>query len=194
MAVNIRPATYEDIPQIHSIYEYYVLKTVVTFLVNPPPLTYISERFKSTEERGLPYLVAVDKSPTESGDEPIVGYAYASGFRGFMLGYAHTVEITIFLHPDHRGRGVGNKLMEQLLQQLRGKVHISRESSGNGQLPEPLKVEVKQVLAIMSVDEEGPGGGMALRDWYRKWGFEEVGHLRKVGHKKGRWYAGLIPG
>jgi phosphinothricin acetyltransferase len=38
----------------------------------------------------------------------------------------------------------------------------------------------------MAVDEDAPGQGLALRDWYRRWGFEEVGRLQGVGYKKGR--------
>ena len=45
----------------------------------------------------------------------------------------------------------------------------------------------KQLLAIMSVDTDGPGQGWGLRDWYVNFGFVQVGQLKDVGWKKGRW-------
>jgi phosphinothricin acetyltransferase len=43
------------------------------------------------------------------------------------------------------------------------------------------------VMAVMSVDETSWKNGLGLRDFYVKHGFEEVGHLKKVGHKFDRW-------
>jgi hypothetical protein len=37
------------------------------------------------------------------------------------------------------------------------------------------------------VDEEGWKGGLGLRDWYVNWGFTEVGRMKGVGWKLGRW-------
>jgi L-amino acid N-acyltransferase YncA len=182
MATHIRPASDDDIAQIHSIYEYYVLNTVVSFLIKKPPLDYIESRFKASRERGLPYLVA--RKDVSDGAPQIIGYAYASPFRGFMLGYGHSVEMTIFCHPDHRGQGVGSSLMKELLRLLQGTKHVGREVGYEDQTSE---FEIKSVMAIMSVDEEREDKGLGLRDWYVNWGFTEVGRLKKIGFKKGRW-------
>jgi len=50
------------------------------------------------------------------------------------------------------------------------------------------ETRIGEVLAIMAVEEEGEGKGLALRDYYKRWGFREVGTLEKVGFKFGRWY------
>jgi len=180
---TIRPATEADLPQIREIFEHYVLNTVVSFLIQRPPLSYITRRYEDTIERNLPYLVAVQST---SGSEKVVGYAYASAFRGFMLGYGHSVEITIFCDPNHVGKGVGSLLMKELLSQLRKTKHVSKEASHDEQ---PHEFEIKRVMAVMAVDDTAPGNGLALRDWYLKWGFEEVGRLKKIGFKNGREYA-----
>jgi L-amino acid N-acyltransferase YncA len=178
MSIKIRSATVEDLPQIQPIFEYYVLNTVVSFLVQKPPPDYIRSRYEASKERNLPYLVAEDSS---SGK--IVGYSYASAFRGFMLGYGHSVEMTIFCHPDYKGRGIGSRLMEEILKALHETKHISYEA---GYEDKPVEFTIRNIFAIMSVDETAPQRGLALRDWYQKWGFEEVGRLKRVGFKNGR--------
>lgn len=182
MAPTIRPAHPSDLPQIHQIFAWYVANTVISFLVNPPPLSYVSSRYHSTLEQNMPYLVAIESSPGES--DRLIGYTYASGFRAFMLGYIRSVEMTIFVHPEHRGKGVGNALMKELLGQLKGRMHVLSEAPEDGEETVKVEREVGQVFAIMAVDEEGEGKG--LREWYEKWGFEVSGRLKKVGFKMGR--------
>jgi len=177
---KIRKATEQDLIQIRDIFEYYVLNTVVSFLIQTPPMSYIRSRYDDTIDRNLPYLVAVQ---SDSGSEKIVGYAYASAFRGFMLGYGHSAEMTIFCAPNNVGQGIGNLLMKELLFQLRKTKHVSKEASHEDK---PRQFDIKRVFAVMSVDDQGPRKGLALRDWYVKWGFEEVGRMKKVGFKNGR--------
>jgi L-amino acid N-acyltransferase YncA len=178
MAIEVRQAGNHDLPQVQAIFEYYVLNTVVSFLIQKPPSDYIKSRFEESKKRRLPYLVAI-----EADAGKIVGYAYASAFRGFMLGYGHSVEMTVFCHPEHRKKGIGDELMDELLKALRATKHISQEAGHEENLVE---FNIKKVFAVMAVDEAAPRGGLALRDWYMKWGFEEVGRLKGVGFKKDR--------
>ena len=171
-----------DLDQINSIFEYYVANTVVSFLIKDPPPEYVNSRFRACRERGLPYIVA--ERDNADGTPRIVGYASASAFRGFMLGYGHTAEMTIFSHPDHIGTGIGSVLMKDLLARLKATKHRFSEAGHEDDVKE---FEIHQVLAIMAVDDQRPDKGLGLRDWYKKWGFEEVGHLRRVGFKHGRW-------
>ena len=182
MAVYVRSALESDLAQIHSIFEYYVLNTVVSFLIKKPPLDYVKSRFEATRDRGMPYLVA--QQHDSDAPSQIVGYAYASPFRSFMLGYGHSVEMTIFCHPDYIGKGVGDSLMRELLQLLKKTKHVGREAGYEDQVEE---FEIKSVLAVMALDDEREDRGLGLRDWYVKWGFSEVGRLKNIGFKKGRW-------
>ena len=177
MTVIVRPATEDDLPQVRDIFEHYVLNTVVSFLVQKPPPDYIASRFQEITDRDLPYLVAADDR------NGIVGYSYASGFRGYMLGYGHTVEISLFCHPEHTNKGIGSQMMERLIASLRCAEHVTREV---GHEDSPQKHKVKKVMAIMALDEGAKGSGLVLSDWYKKWGFEEVGRLKGVGFKKGK--------
>ena len=178
MAPQVRPATGADLPGVLAIYNHYVLNTVTSFLVQEAKLDYVRGAFERAKERGLPYFVAV-----QDGD--VVGYAYASPFRGFMLGYGHSVEITIFLRPTYTKKGLGSRMMKALLDTLKITKHISREASYEDK---PIEFDVWNVMAIMSVDDKSEDGtcGMGLRDWYEKWGFKVVGRLEGIGWKKGR--------
>ena len=100
-----------------------------------------------------------------------------------MLGYGHSVEMTIFCHPEYKGKGIGNQLMDAILKALHETKHASKEA---GYEDNVVDFSVRKVFAIMSVDETAPGRGLGLRDWYCKRGFEEVGRLKGVGFKKGR--------
>lgn len=182
MAIVIRAAKIEDLPQARAIFAHYVLNTVVNFLHNVPSSESFQAKYEDIAKRQLPYIVAVEHASSDK-EEVVVGYAYATGFRGTSLGYAHTVEMSLFCHPEHTNRGIGGKLISELLNQLRQTKHLTRET---GYESAPLEAEVQKVMAVMAVDDTGRDQGLGLRDWYKKWGFEEVGRLKKVGHKKGR--------
>lgn len=179
MSAIIRPAVEADLAQVRDIFEHYVLNTVTTFLTQKPSLDYIATRFKDAVSRQLPYLVAVDPSH----DNKVVGYACASAFRGYMLSYGHTVEITLICHPQYTGQGIGSLLISELIARLKKTTHLAKEVGYEGN---QVEIPVKKVLAVMAVDESGAGQGLALRDWYTRWGFEQVGRMKGVGSKKGR--------
>ncbi|MEV0089200.1 N-acetyltransferase family protein [Saccharopolyspora sp. NPDC050642] len=97
---------------------------------------------------------------TLEGD--LVGYAYVSPWRP-KPAYRHTVENTIYLHPGHVGRGIGRHLLGELL----------RRAAAAG---------AHQVIAVIA-----DTGNPASEVLHRKAGFEAVGKLNEVGHKKGKW-------
>ncbi|KAJ9316743.1 hypothetical protein DTO271D3_2876 [Paecilomyces variotii] len=197
MSFQIRPATEADIPEVHAINTHYVTNTVATFLQNPAPLSSMFSKFRDFTDRGLPFLVAVDdvKSTRDTSErqQTVIGYTYLSPFRGAMLSYAPTVELSLFVHKDHTSRGVGSALLSALLEKLQGgKVkHLAREHAGDLEyevLAPDGGVPVRNVIACMALDAvDGKEGGEGLRKWYEKRGFVERGRLKSVGCKKGRW-------
>lgn len=193
--LKIRSATSSDLPQVQEIAAHYVRQTRVTFLQNPASQTMINAKFRDiTESRGLPYLVAIAKG--EEGDQDVVvGYTYLSPYRGHMLSYGATVELTLFVHPDHQSRAIGTELLTAVLESAKapGVLHRAREiivgddgventiwADGQG-------VRIRNILAVMAVDADGKENGEALRKWYIKRGFVERGRMEKFGFKKGRW-------
>ncbi|MFF0484485.1 GNAT family N-acetyltransferase [Streptomyces sp. NPDC004435] len=151
----IRPATENDLAAVAAIYAHYVDHTVVTFDETAPPLSFWRSRLAGLTERGLPFLVA-----ERAGR--VAGYAYASPWRT-KPAYRHSVENSVYLAPEHTGRGVGAALMEALV------AGCSRAG-------------VQQMIAVVA-DSGTAGASVAL---HRRLGFTEAGRLRSVGHKHGR--------
>ena len=81
------PADEQDIPQIQSIYEYYVLNSTATFEEIPPSIEEMAVRLQTTTGKGGVWLVA-----KELGKDIIFGYAYYGPYRE-RSGYRYTVEV-----------------------------------------------------------------------------------------------------
>lgn len=92
----------------------------------------------------------------------MIGYAYAGPFRE-RPAYDCTVEDSIYLAPEALGHGVGRALLAELIARC--------TQSG-----------YTQMLAVI-----GDSGNLASIGLHRAMGFEDVGVLRDVGHKFGRY-------
>jgi L-amino acid N-acyltransferase YncA len=150
----IRPAASCDLDAVAAIFSHYVTSSVITFEVTPPT----AEDWRRTRDdlaaRGLPFVVC-------ECDGEVVGYAYAAPWRT-KPAYRHTVESTIYLAPDHTGRGLGRRLLRAL----------QRHCALAG---------VEQMIAVIA--ESGNPASIAL---HRACGFIDAGRLRNVGRKHGR--------
>ncbi|KAJ5097639.1 hypothetical protein N7456_008360 [Penicillium angulare] len=197
LTVTYRQAQLSDLDQIRAINVHYILSTSLTFMRTPPQIETYVDKWRDLQARGLPYVVAVDETKTTPGEvDRVLGYAYLSPFRGHLLSYAPTVELSLFVRPDYQSISIGSRLLSELLDLVRdGKVHHVVEESDfdhidligcDGMLTEDYH-RVRNVIAVMAVDPEGRDGGEALRRWYIGRGFVEKGRLEKVGLKKGYW-------
>ena len=92
-----RAATDADVPAIADIYAHYVRHTTASFETEPPDAAEIARRRADILAAGLPWLVA-------ELDGAVTGYAYASRYRP-RGAYRFTVEDSIYIHPDHTGKG-----------------------------------------------------------------------------------------
>lgn len=97
----------------------------------------------------------------EEGGE-VLGYAYYAQFRE-RSAYRHTVENAIYVRDDVRGQGVGKALVQKLVDQA--------EAMG-----------FRQMLAVIGDSENTGSIGLHV-----SLGFRQVGVMRAVGVKFGRW-------
>jgi phosphinothricin acetyltransferase len=94
-------------------------------------------------------------------EEQVAGYAYVTQFRD-RAAYRFTAEDSIYVHPERMGRGIGKALLEALLER----------SAANG---------FRTIVAVIG------GAEPASVRLHASCGFVEVGRLRGVGFKFGRW-------
>ncbi len=105
--VLIREATREDLPQILNIYNDVILHTTAVYNYDPHTLEMRTEWFETKQQQGFPVFVA------EEG-EAIVGFSSFGPFRAWQA-YQYTVENSVYVKNDCRGKGVGKMLMEPLI-------------------------------------------------------------------------------
>lgn len=153
--IDIRAATEGDFDAITAIYDHHVRTGTGTFALEPPIRAEMVAAFRGYQGMRLPYLVA-------SADGTVTGFAYASPFRT-RPGYRYGVEDSVYIAPDHVGRGVGKALLTALIAQCtaRGLYHM--------------------YAVIGDSDNAGSIGVHAAC------GFTHTGTLPRAGFKFGRW-------
>jgi phosphinothricin acetyltransferase len=105
------------------------------------------------------------------GGYPVIGLEDAAGhllafgsygaFRAFPA-YKYTVEHSVYVHRDHRGRGLGRHIMQALVQ----------------------AAQRQDLHAMVGAIDDSNAGSIALHE---RLGFRRVGTLPQVGFKFGRW-------
>lgn len=108
MPFSIRPVRPEDAAALAAIYAPYTA-TCITFESPAPPAEEFAGRIAAVSAH-YPWLVC------ERDGAPI-GYAYAHRFRE-RAAYDWDAELSVYLAPEARGRGVGKALYSALLSLL----------------------------------------------------------------------------
>jgi phosphinothricin acetyltransferase len=150
----VRRASPDDADAIAAIYAHHVLNGTASFDEIPPTPAFWREKIETVLARGWPFLVAA------SGDQ-LVGYCYATQFRD-RPAYQFTCENSIYVHPDHLGKGVGRTLLAQLIE--------AAKAAG-----------FREMIAVIGGAEPA---SVAL---HRRLGFVEKGRMKSVGFKFGTW-------
>ena len=105
----IRNATIDDSAAISTIYNHYVLHTVVTFEEEPVTPIQMVKRVADVQAK-FPWLVY-------ELEGKVVGYAYANAWKP-RSAYRNTVESSVYLDPAYTGKGFGRALYETLIKRL----------------------------------------------------------------------------
>ena len=147
-------AAADDAPALLEVYGPYVRDTSVSFETSVPSEAEFRRRIGEISAR-FPYLVA------REGDA-VLGYAYAHPF-GERAAYDWTVETSIYLRQDCRGRGVGRMLYTALLELLR-------------------RQGVHTAAAVITVPNE------ASFSFHEAMGFTCRGIIPDAGYKLGAWH------
>ncbi|HEL2383502.1 TPA: N-acetyltransferase [Streptococcus suis] len=152
--IDIRSARTEDAADLVAIYAPYVETTAITFETEVPTVADFASRIKKTLEK-FPYLVAEEEGR-------IVGYAYASTYYA-RAAYDWTVELSVYVSSEARGKGIGSLLYDALEEELTAR-------------------GFKNFLACIALPNPA---SLALHE---KRGYEQVAHFKNVGYKFDTWH------
>jgi phosphinothricin acetyltransferase len=152
--MQIRDATGRDAAGIAEIYNDAVAHTTATWHTTLVDVADRASWIAARQARGFPVLVAV-------ADDDVLGYATYGDWRAWE-GYRFTVEHSVYVRSDRRGRGIGRLLMEDLVARAR--------AAGKHAMVAGIAAENTGSIAM-----------------HERLGFREVGRLPEVGAKFGRW-------
>jgi L-amino acid N-acyltransferase YncA len=155
----IRSATVDDMEAAAQIYGDCVLNGVASYELIAPDAAEMRRRFETVRDGGFPWIVA-------EIDAELVGYAYASPFRT-RPAYRYLVEDSVYLHREWRRRGIGNRLLSEL-------VAVCEEK------------RYRQMVAVIG------GAEIASIELHRRLGFTHSGTIEASGFKFGRWLDTVI--
>ena len=152
--MTIRPADPAlDAAACAAIYAPSVESTPISFELVPPDAAEFARRiehYSATHQ----FLVAEE-------DGEVVGYAYACRWAE-RAAYDWSVEVSVYVHGAHHGRGVGRALYAELFDRLRAQGF--RIAVAGVTLPNPASIGLHESM-----------------------GFEPIGALRDIGWKEGAW-------
>ena len=107
----IRPITQDDISSCLDIYNYEVVNGVATLDLEPRTLPEWQAWFE--EHQAAEHCIFIGLM-----NDVVVGYASLSPYRT-KDAFKSTVELSIYIHQEYRGKGVASKLMAHILDYAR---------------------------------------------------------------------------
>ena len=151
----LRLARLDDAEAIRQIYNREVTTSTVTFDIVPRSLD--EQRHYLSARSGAHAVIVA----TDGEDGAVLGYGALSPWRA-KPAYSTSVEDSVYVHPDHQGRGIGRVLLAEL-------------------------ISVATAHGFHALFARIVGGHEASIRLHQALGFEIVGTEREVGRKFGQW-------
>jgi phosphinothricin acetyltransferase len=150
---TIRQATHDDLPGILEITNDLIATSTAIYFDDPLTLDNRRQWLEHRQRLGYPVLVAEDEGR-------IAGFSSFGDFRPWP-GYRFTVEHSLLVRDDFRGKRIGEALAKGLW---------------------PIAARLGKHMIIAGVDAENAG---SIR-FHERLGFRKTAHLEEVGFKFGR--------
>jgi phosphinothricin acetyltransferase len=151
------------LPMILEILNEAILNSTALYDYKPRTMDMMREWWGNKLKGRYPVIAAVeDLTQEQGGTTPaFLGFASYGPFRQFPA-YKYTVEHSLYVHKNHRGRGVGQFLLQSIIARARDQdYHV-----------------------VVGGIDSGNTASIAL---HQKFGFELVATMPEVGFKFGRW-------
>jgi len=151
--IEIRDAVIGDAISIAGIFNYYVRESTVIFSNDCVSADEIARIIADGDDK-MPFLVA-------ECDGKVIGYSYAHRMHADAV-YGGTREITIYLDHDVVERGIGGRLLDNLISRCR-------------------EAGLHTLISIITE------GNVACESMHASRGFRRVARLEEVGYKFGQY-------
>lgn len=154
MTINVRRPYSKDFPAMLEISNWATCHTTANFRIEAETLEHWAQLSQGKPE-SYPWFVA-------ERDGQVVGFTMASQFKD-RCGFAPTAEVSVYVHPDHVGSGIGSALYQKLIPTLTAQGFQS-------------------LVAVITAPNAGS------ERLHEQFGFRRVGVLSRVGWKFGQWH------
>ena len=141
--------------EILAILNHAIVHSTALYDYQPRPPESMHSWFEAKRKGAYPVIGAVDEKGV------LVGFASYGPFRAWPA-YKYTVEHSVYVHHEHRGKGIGRELLKQL---------IARAGQQNYH------------ILVGGID----ANNLASMRLHEKLGFTRSGTIRHAGFKFGRW-------
>ena len=152
--MTVRDAIESDLSQMLSIYNDIILHTTAVYDYEPHSLEMRKQWFETKKQQGFPVYVVEE-------DGEIFGFSSIGPFRAWAA-YKYSVENSVYVAAEQRGKGVGKLLIPPLIGATK-------------------RLGLHTIIASIDTTNEA-----SLR-LHKSFGFEEVAHFKQVGWKFERW-------
>ena len=140
---------------ILAIFNDAILHSTALYDYQPRTMHNMVAWFEAKRNGGFPVI------GLEDGQGQLLAFGSYGTFRAFPA-YKYSVEHSVYVHPEHRGQGLGRIILRELIAAAR---HDERH-------------------ALIGAIDASNAGSIALHE---RMGFQHVGTLPQVGFKFGRW-------
>lgn len=152
--IQIRKAIENDLEDMLLIYNDIILNTTAVYDYKPHTIEMRQQWFRAKQEQGFPVFVAEE-------NDKVLGFSSIGPFRAWAA-YKYSVENSVYVADDQRGKGIGKLLMQPVIEAAE-------------------QLNMHTILAGIDATND------ASIQLHRHFGFEEVAHFKQVGYKFGRW-------
>ena len=153
---NIRYIKNRDISSVLKIYNFHIENSLGNFEEKKPTIKQFLKLLNKIISNNLPFIVF-------EVNNKIIGFAFLNEYRS-KSGYRFTYENSIYVDPIYMNKGIGTKLLKNLIE-------FSKKNK-----------KIKNIIAVI-----GDSKNYNSIKIHEKNGFKKIGVLKKVGFKKNKW-------
>ncbi|MEO6452756.1 MAG: N-acetyltransferase family protein [Ginsengibacter sp.] len=152
--ITVREANENDLNELLEIYNEVILHTTAVYQYEVHTLEMRREWFATKQQQGFPVFVAEE-------NKSVAGFSTFGAFRNWQA-YKYTVENSIYVAANCRGKGIGKLLMTPL-------INAAKE------------LDMHTIIAGIDATNE-----VSIK-LHENFGFREMAHFKQVGYKFNRW-------